>query len=316
MLFTPDSQRLIISTYSSPRTLVIELPPTTDLKSSATKVLRCYSHGPSPMGSLNRGMKVTSQDDGKNVEIMDFGGRNLPETPSTGFCAVNLAVSRDAQWLAVSDTTRRVSVLNLDTLQVSSWNYECITKRLTRYQYHCALPSFPHEISSIVFDPTAPAMLYIGFKNNSIQIFDVETKMFPEWSHSACMSLPKRFTQLHDSMQGLLFDPPVASTSSETPSSKCIYAWGSSWFCKLDLNPETATSSRSHRKRVRDESKSVHEREPDKIDKHSFEVCTRYRNILSVAFLGPRELLVVERPIADVLQTLPPAFFRPRYGSS
>lgn len=185
-------------------------------------------------------------------------------------------------------------------------------------QHHCALPAFPHSISSIVFDPAAPATLYIGFKNNTIQVFDVESKLFPEWSHSVCASLPKRFTQLHDSMQGLLFNPPTAASSSskDKHGSRAIYAWGSSWICKLDLDPVSTVSSTARRKRNREDTKSVSDREEGKLEKQTFEVCTRYRNIISVSFLGSKELLVVERPITDVLQLLPPAFFRPKYGAA
>lgn len=209
-----------------------------------------------------------------------------------------LSVSRDAQWLATSDFSRKVNVFNLDTLQ-----------------HHCALPSFPHAISSIVFDPAASAMLYIGFKNNIIQIFDVEAKMFPEWSHSICTNLPKRFTQLHDSMQGLLFDPQLVNTSSDGRGSKAVYVWGSSWVVKLNLDGVMKVR-KTNRKRTREETKEDLDKHASKPDGQAFEVCTRYRNILSVAFLGPKELLVVERPITDVLQTLPPAFFRPKYGTA
>lgn len=43
---------------------------------------------------------------------------------------------------------------------------------------------------------------------------------------------------------------------------------------------------------------------------------TQYRPILFVDYLGPGELIVVERPLVDVLATLPPAYFRHKYGAS
>lgn len=48
----------------------------------------------------------------------------------------------------------------------------------------------------------------------------------------------------------------------------------------------------------------------------NFKMVTHYRPILYVDFLGPGELVVVERPLVDVLATLPPAYFKPKYGVS
>jgi U3 small nucleolar RNA-associated protein 4 len=49
---------------------------------------------------------------------------------------------------------------------------------------------------------------------------------------------------------------------------------------------------------------------------HNFKMVTHYRPILHVDFLGPGELVVVERPLVDILARLPPAYFKPKYGAS
>lgn len=49
---------------------------------------------------------------------------------------------------------------------------------------------------------------------------------------------------------------------------------------------------------------------------NNFKLVTHYRPILHVEFLAPGELVVVERPLVDVLATLPPAYFKPKYGAS
>lgn len=43
---------------------------------------------------------------------------------------------------------------------------------------------------------------------------------------------------------------------------------------------------------------------------------SHYRPILHVDFLDDGELVVVERPLVDVLSTLPPAYFKHKYGLS
>ena len=50
-------------------------------------------------------------------------------------------------------------------------------------------------------------------------------------------------------------------------------------------------------------------------DDPNFRLVTRYRPLLWVDYMGPGELLVVERPLVDLLSTLPPAYFKATYGS-
>lgn len=58
-----------------------------------------------------------------------------------------------------------------------------------------------------------------------------------------------------------------------------------------------------------------HDKEHDGETPTNFKLVSRYRPILCADFLANGELLVVERPLVDVLRGLPPAFFKPRYGS-
>ena len=51
-------------------------------------------------------------------------------------------------------------------------------------------------------------------------------------------------------------------------------------------------------------------------DYEDFKMITHYRPILFLDFLADGELVVVERPLIDVLSMLPPPFFRPKYGAS
>lgn len=46
-----------------------------------------------------------------------------------------------------------------------------------------------------------------------------------------------------------------------------------------------------------------------------FSMFTQYRNLLAVEFINSDEMVVVERPLLDVLSTLPPAYFKAKYGT-
>jgi len=47
-----------------------------------------------------------------------------------------------------------------------------------------------------------------------------------------------------------------------------------------------------------------------------FKMITQYRPLLGVAYLGARELVVIERPLVDVLAGLPPAYWKHKYGAT
>jgi U3 small nucleolar RNA-associated protein 4 len=44
-------------------------------------------------------------------------------------------------------------------------------------------------------------------------------------------------------------------------------------------------------------------------------VFTQYRHLLGVHFLDWDEMVVIERPLLDVLSQLPPAYFKAKYGT-
>ena len=52
------------------------------------------------------------------------------------------------------------------------------------------------------------------------------------------------------------------------------------------------------------------------VPQQNFKLVMQYRPLLFVDFIGPKELIVVERPLVDVLAKLPPAFFKPKYGAT
>jgi U3 small nucleolar RNA-associated protein 4 len=171
----------------------------------------------------------------------------------------------------------------------------------------------------MAFKSANPNILVITFSSNTFQIFDVESCIFPEWSKRLLNSLPKRFTNIHDPILGVTFDP---ATTPANPNSQRALFWGSTWICRVIMNEHT--NRPISKKRLRESGFIPSIGDPaQKIDvsldeqqSNNFKMVTQYRPILHVDFLGPGELVVVERPLVDVLATLPPAYFKPKYGAS
>lgn len=111
-----------------------------------------------------------------------------------------------------------------------------------------------------------------------------------------------------------------------TEKSRYALLWGANWLLKLPLSLSTTSSNSKTSKKRRRAQAAQQEQADTQVNDATLgeesltnswsKLVTHYRPILHVDFLGDGELVVVERPLVDVLSTLPPAYFRHKYGSS
>ena len=161
--------------------------------------------------------------------------------------------------------------------------------------------------------------------NNTLQVFDVEARQFPELSHALSQVSSSPFSHLHDPLLGITFDPGVVVSGIDAAVGRRVLLWGSSWMCKVKLAAPSepgSTSKKRRRESRRLSTVAVTQKGIDTSliiqnaeDDPNFHLVTRYRPLLLVDYLGPGELLVVERPLIDLLNTLPPAYYKATYGS-
>ena len=313
--FTPDSQNLVVCTSESSFVAIYHLPQE-DM--TLPRTLRIFDHhrlrNVSPDNTPPNAKVAVDADDGDSDVDMDslsdedtFVTKQLSPVPAI----TRTTISRDCQWLVCADESKRVHVYNLDSLQ-----------------YHCALPTFPHAIQALSFDPSDHGILVIGLANNAIHVFNVESRTFPDWSIPLCNNLPKRFTHLHDPILGLTFNP----TPSKDGHRRAIF-WGFTWMCSVKLDspagwggfskkrrrehqPTLNGMSRSYSSVGKPHANVTAEDPLSQTQPKNFTVLTHYRPLLFVDFLDCGEMIVVERPLVDVMSAIPPAFFKPKYGSS
>lgn len=214
-------------------------------------------------------------------------------------------------------------------------------------QFHTTLPSLPLPPNVLTFTPEKPQILMIVLPNNTIHVFDVERSEVPGWAHNLNSRIPKQLFNTADPVQGVIFEPgPTLAPSalvngdpemtdlsqknsgprSTTFSQKEAVLWGSSWLCKLKL--DWLGKYTEPRKRRKSESRHPPQDygvptlapRPDlqnsAYEARNLRMVTQYRPILALDFVGPGEMVLVERPLVDVLSKLPPAFFKPKYGQT
>ena len=97
--------------------------------------------------------------------------------------------------------------------------------------------------------------------------------------------------------------------------------WGPNWLLKMPMPIRDGSRTGKKRRRVQAQ-RQLQERHDvqgtageESLTNISTKLITRYRPILHLDFLSDDELAVVERPLVDVLNTLPPAYFKHKYGT-
>ncbi|KIY69643.1 WD40 repeat-like protein [Cylindrobasidium torrendii FP15055 ss-10] len=279
--FTPDSSKLLVSTTSIASILIIDLA-----HPEGIRVLRRFEI---PYTTVAGRAKKPLP---KNADIdIDMAGS------STSVSRVHrIAISSDGQWAATSDYGAQTHIFNLDALQ-----------------HHCVLPSFSIPVQALAFDPTTPNILLLAFPDNSIQIYDVEARQFPAWSKDLVANVSQRNSGMHDSVVGISFDP-----ACRVGEGKGRYAllWGSTWLCKIALDGKAMNFTTGMKRVRKDSARRPPPSSAGQDQTHEFKMITQYRPMLLADFIGSGELIVVERPLVDVLATLPPAYFKQKYGAS
>ncbi|KZT21715.1 WD40 repeat-like protein [Neolentinus lepideus HHB14362 ss-1] len=295
--FTPDSSKLVMATAMSGHILVVDLG-SGDAK---PRVLRRFDHH-----RMRRVLVVdkSARSPDLDAEDVEMNRENASEgegepvvaddSPVTA-TVTRMAVSVDGQWLASTDDRCRTHIFNLDSVQ-----------------HHCVLPTFPQPVHALAFVPSNASILVLALANNTLHIFDAESRQFPDWARPLCASLPARFTRLHD---------PVLGVAVDAQPCAAVLLWGSTWICKVRLDAPVGWGGFSKKRRresrkLASGSGRVGADDQRGDQQTNFKLVTHYRPILFVGFLAPGEMVVVERPLVDVLTKLPPAYFKPKYGAT
>lgn len=336
LLFTPDSSKLVLATSTTATVLIVDLgsadsPPRILRKFEQHRLRegfvndRVIKGRTGPSGSADGDVSMATSDhpeDASDSESSSDSSSDIEASKRVRTTITRLAVSADGQWLATADDRRRTHVFNLDAVQ-----------------HHCALPSFPRAVHALAFDAST---LVLGFADNALEVYDVEARQFPRWARALVHGLPQRFTRLHDPVLGVAFEPGARSgpggaggggeggEAAQQLPPRTALLWGATWLCKVNLaeraGPDAFEKRRRGKRKAVDPAPNANGRVEVQMDagaggaegqqQRNFKLVTHYRPLLFVDFIAPGELVVVERPLVDVLAKLPPAYFKPKYGAT
>lgn len=293
--FTPDSRRLVVATWTGSRVVLL------DLDEHQEEVVRVFDVRDVGRESEQSG---ANNQDNAHADNEDENAQDWNADAALSPRISRVAVSPDSQWLASADSAGHVCVFNLDSVKHVS-----------------TLPRTTLPPSALAFDSRIPHVLAIGFPNNELQLFDAEAQLFYP-------ALPDKLSHLHDPILGIVF--PHAPKTNE----RKMYVWSATWLARFDVptpsssalvktppRPESSpTADRAPLKRKRGKAAAQAEGEADE----AFAIENKFRPVLLVDFCAPvdgeenaqGEMVIVERPLVDLLATLPPAYLKPKYGAS
>ncbi|WVQ77610.1 hypothetical protein IAR50_007298 [Cryptococcus sp. DSM 104548] len=348
LLFTPDSQRFILGLQSSGQVLVLELPQVDEegVKGKEVGVVNCFERKERVVdGRVIKGREETNgaQNGHVNGDVSMEGDDSeedneeeeevVQKKEEQQAWVSSLAASADGQWLGVADLKGRISVFNLDTLQL-----------------YATLPTLPFPPTSLSFPPSTP-LLAILTPTNNISFYHLEHRRLLPPSPELEKFLGA-FESLHTPAHGIIWTSAISSEGKEGKAVKAI-AWGTDYLATIKLeveslvrrrrvseSPSVSTSGSvgkaSRKKRAR-EARQAREhlssltpsgsvpstpiseelKHLEGRDDYYNIVTDRFKSILGVGWLGAEgEVGVVERPWGDFVGDLPGVFWTAGYGRS
>ncbi|KAL1924575.1 uncharacterized protein VTP21DRAFT_4229 [Calcarisporiella thermophila] len=323
LLFTPDSTKLIVASLDS------------------TVAILDLSQWPGEIKVLRRFGQHQGTGD---------GGESEQGKPSS---VISLAVSADGQWMATGDLLNRVHVFNLDTLQhhltlprygsthtalsfhpykpntlvVALANNELYlhdleTRKLTDWSRRCShrLPRkflrLRDKIVGIAYNPARPSTLMawgatfmcqvdldrdVGDRNSEINV--IKRKRME-------MAGKRREEKNRKAKGGNKVKRNRPETSGDEGARMEVDAAGDAAGEKMETSEgEGKADSKVGREGYEGEEEGEEE------DIHNFRLLHKYQPLLFLDFLSGESLVVIERPFFDILEKLPPSFYRAKYGT-
>ncbi|TIB33895.1 hypothetical protein E3P84_01988 [Wallemia ichthyophaga] len=333
--FTPDSRRIIMALSGASSVVVY------DLEDGIPKLLKEWSNKSSSVRNIRR------MPDRKSTASMDVDmSESDDETDNDNKLESSvhtLACSRDGQWLVIADYACNIQIYNLDSMQHHA-TLPSLSDLPAAIKFHPL-----HQSLLIIALPNCLISFYdVEKKSTPAWSKQLNESTMPE-SYVQIVD-PLQGIILNPDPSTL---PPQfhgvdsnASTLDSHSDSKLI-AYGATWMCVIKY---MANDTDSNRKALSKSSKS-NKRKMNKQDRNKmatdlanvkkqmgdaangiifqedeilqraeeasfFKMVNRYQPIACADFIGPSELMVVERPQSDFVTDLPPAFYKHKYGLS
>uniref|UniRef100_A0AAV2L6E2 Cirhin n=1 Tax=Knipowitschia caucasica TaxID=637954 RepID=A0AAV2L6E2_KNICA len=188
-----------------------------------------------------------------------------------------LAPSEDGKWLATANTDNEVHVYNLKKLKL-----------------HCTVPVYDSSPTAIAIHPMS-SNLVIGHADKQVFEYSLGQKEYTlTWSRK----LQKQGLHPHWFER----DTPISHISFNPQKPSHILLNDAYMLCIIDQSLPLP----DHKTRLCNQNTLRGLPESERVQhSHAFKICKRFQDVLSVSFQEDESLVIVERPLLDILSQLP-----------
>lgn len=187
-----------------------------------------------------------------------------------------LSTSEDRKWLAAANTAGEIHVYNLQKMKL-----------------HCTLPAYGSCPTAIAIHPTTSCLISVHADQQVFE-FSLPQKEYTAWS---------RALQRHGVHPAWLQrDAPVTHITFNPGSEEQLVLQDAFMFCIIDQSQPLPAAHMNLFNQSTLKNLPAADRQRQS---HAFKICKMFQNLLCVELLDQRSLVVVERPLLDILTQLP-----------
>lgn len=198
--------------------------------------------------------------------------------PKSGSCQPVhlLAPSDDGKWLAAANTDCEVHVFNIKKLKL-----------------HCTVPVYSSCPTAIAIHPTTSNLVMVHADKQVFE-FSLVQKEYTDWSRKL----------LKQGLHPLWFerDTPITHISFNPINPTHIIMHDVYMLCVIDQSlplpdPKTSLYNQMMLRGLTEAERIRH--------RHAFKICKNFKDVLCVSSLEDQSLVVVERPLLEIMSQLP-----------
>ncbi|XP_024138290.1 U3 small nucleolar RNA-associated protein 4 homolog [Oryzias melastigma] len=197
-----------------------------------------------------------------------------------------LSPSENGKWLAAANTDGQIHVFNLHKLKL-----------------HCTLPVYSSCPTAIAIHPTTGHLLS-AHADQQIFEFSLKLKEYTAWSRSL------QREGLHPLW--LQRDTPITHITFNANKPAHVFLHDLFMFCIIDQSLPLPQARKKLYNQMDLKTRSPQERMQES---HAFKICKMFQHLLSVDLLDNSSLVVVERPLADIVSQLPPPVRQKKFAT-
>uniref|UniRef100_A0A8C7ZF61 UTP4 small subunit processome component n=1 Tax=Oryzias sinensis TaxID=183150 RepID=A0A8C7ZF61_9TELE len=197
-----------------------------------------------------------------------------------------LSASENGNWLAAANTDGQIHVFNLHKLKL-----------------HCTLPVYSSCPTAIAIHPTTGHLLS-AHADQQIFEFSLKLKEYTAWSRSL------QREGLHPLW--LQRDTPITHIAFNRNKPAHVFLHDAFMFCIIDQSLPLPQARKKLYNQMDLKTISPQKRMQES---HAFKICKMFQHLLSIHLLDDSSLVVVERPLADIVSQLPPPVRQKKFAT-